>query len=131
MPDHHDTDDTAMTRSDQADAASPQEADDSERFVEFYWRPGCPFCMTLKRGLDRAGIDMLAFNIWDDPVAAKAVRSATGGNETVPTVGFGGDYLVNPRPAEVINLIATHDTEWAAELVGAEAVPKRRFFKRR
>lgn len=130
MPDYQSTDDTAMTRSDQTEAAGSQEADHSERFVEFYWRPGCPFCMTLKRSLDRAGIDTLAFNIWDDPVAAKTVRAATGGNETVPTVGFGGDFLVNPRPAEVINLIATHDEEWAAELVGAEGGQKRRWFKR-
>ena len=50
-------------------------------------------------------------------------------NETVPTVGFGGDFLVNPRPAEVLNLIATHDPEWAAELLGAET-SKRRWFKR-
>lgn len=113
-----------------ADAEAPQpEDDDRIRAVEFYWRPGCPFCMSLKHGLDRAGIGVEPRNIWDDPDAATTVRAAAGGNETVPTVGFGGDYLVNPRPAEVINLIATHDPEWAAELVGAER-PRRRWFAR-
>ena len=113
----------------EAQSQDPAEVDDTERFVEFYWRPGCPFCMSLKHGLARAGIEMLPFNIWDDQRAADTVRSAAGGNETVPIDGFGGDFLVNPRPAEVLNLIATHDPEWAAELLGAET-SKRRWFKR-
>ena len=57
------------------------------------------------------------------------VRRATGGSETVPTVGFGGDYLVNPRPAQVLNLIATHNPEWARTLVEKQP-PKRRRFRR-
>ncbi len=104
-------------------------ADSVERVVEFYWRPGCPFCMSLKHSLDRAGIAMESFNIWDEPGAAAVVRRAAGGNETVPTVGLGGDYLVNPRPAEVLNLIATHNPDWARELVG-DRPPKRQWFKR-
>ena len=85
--------------------------------------------MSLKHSLDRAGIAMDALNIWDEPGAAAVVRRATGGSETVPTVGFGGDYLVNPRPAQVLNLIATHNPEWARTLVEKQP-PKRRRFRR-
>lgn len=123
MTDRHHTDHSETA------AAEPDTGEVAGRAVEFYWRPGCPFCMSLKHSLDRAGIAMDALNIWDEPGAAAVVRRATGGSETVPTVGFGGDYLVNPRPAQVLNLIATHNPEWARTLV-EEQPPKRRRFRR-
>lgn len=127
MTDQTETD-SDPTESYPANTEAPA-AEASERVVDYYWRPGCPFCMSLKHSLDRAGITLRPFNIWDDPGAAAAVRDATGGSETVPTISFGGDYLVNPRPAEVLNLIATHDPDWAHDLVGDQP-PKRRWFKR-
>lgn len=69
--------------------------------VHFYWRPGCPFCTRLRRGLDRAGIATVDHDIWQDPEAAAVVRSFANGNETVPTVVIDGVGFVNPSAAEV------------------------------
>jgi glutaredoxin-like protein len=73
--------------------------------IELYWRPGCPFCGLLRRGLSRAGIVFEAHNIWEEPDAAAFVRSVAGGNETVPTVSVGGRALVNPRVRDVEELL--------------------------
>lgn len=75
--------------------------------VEFYWRPGCPFCMHLERALGAANVPMNKRNIWDDPDAAAYVRSVADGNETVPTIRVGSWSSVNPSPAEVMNALAT------------------------
>ncbi len=77
---------------------------DDEPEVVVYWRPGCGFCASLRRGLDRAGVPTREVNIWQDPEGAAVVRGAAGGNETVPTVAVGGRLLVNPRAAEVATL---------------------------
>ena len=45
-------------------------------------------------------------NIWEDPAAAAVVRAAARGNETVPTVGVGDTYLVNPSLNAVLELVA-------------------------
>lgn len=74
--------------------------------IEFYWRPGCPFCMMLERSLDRAEIPLLKRNIWDDPEAAAYVRSVADGNETVPTVRIGSTALVNPSSREVATVLS-------------------------
>lgn len=69
--------------------------------VEYYWRPGCPFCMALERGLNKADIPLNKHNIWDDPDAAATVRSIADGNETVPTVVIGDIKMVNPSTKQV------------------------------
>ncbi len=74
---------------------------DAVTAVEFYWRPGCPFCIALRRRLRRRGIPVAPVNIWEDPDAAARVRDATGGDETVPTVFIGQRSLVNPSLSEV------------------------------
>jgi len=74
--------------------------------LDLYWRPGCPFCSSLKRSLKRRQVPMRFHNIWADPAAAAVVRNAAGGNETVPTVVIGGHALVNPTPQAVEALIA-------------------------
>jgi len=70
--------------------------------IDFYWRQGCGFCMSLDRGLTKAGIPMVKKNIWEDPMHADAVRSVANGNETVPTVIVGSTALVNPRVGQVL-----------------------------
>lgn len=70
--------------------------------VEFYWRPGCPFCMRLEKALNKADIAFDRFNIWDDPGHAAFVRSVADGNETVPTVRIGDVSMVNPTLDEVV-----------------------------
>lgn len=81
--------------------------------VHYYWRPGCPFCSMLRRGLDKAGIATIDHNIWDDPDAAAVVRSHANGNETVPTVVIGEVGMVNPSAKDV----ARHLEHFAPQLL--------------
>ncbi|MFE0021803.1 glutaredoxin family protein [Amycolatopsis sp. NPDC059021] len=69
--------------------------------VEYYWRPGCPFCMALERPLRASDLNIREFNIWEDPDAAARVRAVADGNEVVPTVIIGSTALVNPSFAEI------------------------------
>jgi mycoredoxin len=87
-----------MTKS----SEQPQVAD-----VTVYWRPGCPFCSTLRFGLRRTGLTYEEVNIWDDPDGAAFVRSVAGGNETVPTVLIGDTALVNPSARQVVEAATT------------------------
>ncbi len=79
---------------------------DSIDAVEFYWRPGCPFCAMLERDLNAASIPLAKRNIWDDPSAAEFVRSVADGNETVPTIFVGGKAMVNPPIGQVTKLLS-------------------------
>lgn len=74
---------------------------DQVQAIEFYWRPGCIFCMSLEQALNVEGYVLDKRNIWEDPDAAAHVRSVANGNETVPTVTVGAVSVVNPRPEEV------------------------------
>ena len=91
--------------------------------VTVYWRPGCPFCGSLRRGLRRAGLPTHDVDIWSDPTAAGFVRQHAHGNETVPTVDVAGTVLVNPTVRQVVT---------AASVAGVEAAPRaRRRWRRR
>ena len=72
--------------------------------ITVYWRPGCPFCSILRRGLRHAGLEFSEIDIWEQPEAAAFVRSVANGNETVPTVTVGTTSLVNPKAARVAEL---------------------------
>jgi glutaredoxin len=76
--------------------------------VHFYWRPGCGFCTMLRRGLDKAGIETVDHNIWDEPADAAIVRHYANGNETVPTVVVGDVGMVNPSARQVGEYLASH-----------------------
>lgn len=76
--------------------------------VEFYWRPGCPFCTLLRARLRRTRLPVREVNIWEDPDAAARVRAVAGGNETVPTVFVGEYALVNPTARQVLALVREH-----------------------
>ena len=71
--------------------------------IDFFWRPGCGFCMSLERKLRRAEIPFVKFNIWEDEQNAEYVRSVARGHETVPTVRIGSVALVNPSLGEVLD----------------------------
>ncbi len=73
--------------------------------VTVYWRPGCPYCGALRRGLRRAGLATTEVNIWEDPDAAAVVRTMAGGNETVPTVVIAGTGYVNPGVRNVLDAV--------------------------
>lgn len=70
--------------------------------IEFYWRPGCPFCSGLERSLTRLALPLDKRNIWEEPDHAAFVRSVADGNETVPTLRIGEISMVNPSPDEVL-----------------------------
>ena len=74
--------------------------------ITVYWRPGCGFCAALFRSLERAGLDPVRRNIWEDEEAAAVVREITGGNETVPTVTVGDRSMVNPSGDAVLRALA-------------------------
>ncbi|MGH3432227.1 MAG: glutaredoxin domain-containing protein [Thermocrispum sp.] len=84
--------------------------------VEFYWRPGCPFCTMLRARLRSTGLPVREVNIWADPDAAARVRAVADGNETVPTVLVSGHALVNPGFKAVLRAVREH----APELLPAE-----------
>ena len=74
--------------------------------IDLYWRPGCGFCSSLRRGLDKAGLERVEHNIWDDTKNAAIVREHANGNETVPTVVIGDTGMVNPSSKEVLRFLA-------------------------
>ncbi len=74
----------------------------NETPLRVYWRPGCPACSSLRMAMNEAGVDATWQNIYEDPSAAAFVRSVAGGNETVPTVSYGGEALVAPRPRRLL-----------------------------
>ena len=80
--------------------------------ITVYWRPGCPFCGSLFRQLERAEVEHRRVNIWDDEGAAAVVRSIARGNETVPTVTIGdpaagGVGLVNPSVSQILAAVGS------------------------
>ena len=74
----------------------------TDQQIEFYWRPGCPFCMTLERSLNKLNVPYEKRNIWENPADAAFVRSVANGNEVVPTVRIGSTSLVNPSAQQVV-----------------------------
>jgi mycoredoxin len=70
--------------------------------VTLYWRPGCVYCIALRRRLDRRGVARTEVNIWEHRDAAAVVRSHAEGNETVPTVVVGERAMVNPSARQVV-----------------------------
>jgi mycoredoxin len=86
----------SFPRSLSAAEAQERSAHDGRPIV--YWRPGCRYCLRLRFRLGRAARRAYWVNIWSDQAGAAAVRAATGGDETVPTVVVDGQSFVNPEP---------------------------------
>lgn len=84
-----------------------QHADDTADVV-IHWRPGCGFCSSLLRGVEKTPLRYDTVNIWEDEEAAAFVRSVADGNETVPTVRVGGVALVNPTAGQLLQAAAEH-----------------------
>ena len=88
--------------------------------VEVYWRPGCPFCSSLRDDLSRRGIPAVWRNIWEDDAARAFVRDANGGDETVPTVRVGPVTVTNPAGGQVADLVAALGGPAGSGRAGAE-----------
>ncbi|MEN3540326.1 glutaredoxin domain-containing protein [Microbispora sp. ZYX-F-249] len=86
----------AFPRSVSAAEALRRSATDGRPIV--YWRPGCRYCLRLRTRLGLHAHRAHWVDIWRDPEGAAAVRAATGGDETVPTVVVAGTPHVNPDP---------------------------------
>ena len=71
--------------------------------LTMYTTTWCGYCVRLKHGLERAGIEFDEVNIEHDPAAEEFVLSVNGGNATVPTLVLaqrrGHDQPAAPRPA--------------------------------
>ena len=83
----------------------------SDTTIDFYWRPGCPFCMNLESKLKKLDLPLNKVNIWESKKAAATVRSIADGNETVPTLVIGEAKMVNPSPNEVLQALANQAPE--------------------
>lgn len=99
--------------------------------ITVYWRPGCPFCSSLRGGLHRAGLPFGEVNIWDDPSAAAFVRSVARGNETVPTVSIGTVNLVNPSARRVLDVASNETPALLPSPMPAQGSRQGRWFRRR
>ncbi len=90
------------------DAESGLDENDADNGITVYWRPGCMFCMALRRQLGRHDVPHRLVDIHQDPQAAAFVRSVANGNETVPTVAVGSVSLVNPSIQQVLAAAMVH-----------------------
>lgn len=88
--------------------------------VTVYWRPGCMFCSSLLRGLERTGLAFERVDIWEDEEGAAFVRSVADGDETVPTVRVGDLALVNPSTRDVLRAVADRDPDALPETARSE-----------
>lgn len=79
----------------------------SQDHIDFFWRPGCPFCTGLEQRLSDSDVPFQKLNIWEDPDHAAFVRSVADGNEVVPTVRIGDVSLVNPSVQQVLAAMET------------------------
>ena len=75
--------------------------------LTMYTTSWCGYCVRLKQGLARAGVDFAEVNIEQDENAADRVMQVNGGNQTVPTLEFAdGSALTNPTVAQVQEKLA-------------------------
>lgn len=79
----------------------------SDGGVVIYWRPGCPFCEALDRGLGETGDKATWVNIWEDSAAEEFVKSVNDGNAVVPTVTNSEKSFVasSPKAPKIVSLM--------------------------
>jgi uncharacterized protein (DUF427 family)/glutaredoxin len=100
----------------------PGSTETATTHVEVLWRPGCPYCSSLRAELAAREVQARWRNIWTDREARELVRAANSGSETVPTVLVGGQALTNPTWRDLAPLLGRDSTE---------PVPARRRTRRR
>jgi mycoredoxin len=96
MPDDHPS---PMTTATDSETKTPD--------LVVYWRPGCGFCSSLMRRLDKAELVYEKRNIWENPDDAAFVRSVARGNETVPTVIAKGKPMINPSLEDIAEALVS------------------------
>ncbi|WP_082399698.1 mycoredoxin [Gordonia phthalatica] len=74
--------------------------------LTLYTTSWCPFCIRLKTGLAREGVEYTEIDIEDTPEAAEFVGSVNNGNHVVPTALFAdGSTATNPSVGDVLTKI--------------------------
>jgi mycoredoxin len=75
--------------------------------LTMYTTSWCGYCVRLKHGLERAGIEFDEVNIETDPEAEQFVLSANEGAATVPTMLLpNGDVMTNPSLPDLLKAVA-------------------------
>ncbi|MDT4922538.1 MAG: mycoredoxin [Pseudonocardiales bacterium] len=75
--------------------------------LTMYTTGWCGYCVRLKSGLEREGIEFDEVNIEAEPGAADLVMEVNGGNRTVPTLLFpDGTAMTNPSVRQVKDKLA-------------------------
>lgn len=85
--------------------ARERERNDLQAEVTMYTTSWCGFCRRLKRALGYKGVDVAEIDIEENPEFGAVIEGLTGGYRTVPTIRVGDEYLVNPSPEEVLELV--------------------------
>jgi mycoredoxin len=75
--------------------------------LTMYTTSWCGYCVRLKHGLERAGIEFDEVNIEQDAEAEAFVIKANGGNATVPTMLLpNGEVMTNPPLPALLKAVA-------------------------
>lgn len=70
--------------------------------VTIYATSWCPYCINLKKRLDRTETPYALVDVEDDAEAAAWVESVNDGNRVVPTVKYSdGTHATNPEASAV------------------------------
>ena len=71
--------------------------------LTLYTTSWCPFCVRLKAGLKRRGVEYTEIDVDHDAEAAAFVESVNGGNRVVPTALYeDGSTATNPSATDVV-----------------------------
>jgi mycoredoxin len=74
--------------------------------LTMYTTTWCGYCVRLKKGLERAGVEFDEVNIEADPEAEEFVLAVNGGHATVPTLLLAnGDVLTNPPLPKLLEAV--------------------------
>ena len=72
--------------------------------IRVYSADWCPFCVSLKRWLDKNGVNSEYVNV-DEPGSREAMKQVVPDNETIPVLEVNGKGYVNPSKDEVAKLL--------------------------
>lgn len=74
-------------------ARPDQQSKHSRVEVEFYWRPGCPYCMAAEHLLRRKGVEPIMIRIDRDHGLRKEMIRRSAGCTTVPQIFIAGRHI--------------------------------------
>lgn len=69
--------------------------------VTMFTTPWCGYCVRLKRQMTERGISFTEIDVDATPGYDEAIKAASGGYRTVPTLKVGDRMLVNPTVNQV------------------------------